>query len=48
MSLRPHPVPPIPAETARIAHASFPNLNIYMLLHDQLGLLVTDEDFAPL
>jgi transposase len=48
MSLRPQPVPPIPAETARVAHAAFPNGNLYMLLRAELGTLAQDEDFAPL
>ncbi len=48
MSLRPQPVPPVPEETARVARAAFPNGNIYMLLRDELGTLVSDEDFAPL
>jgi transposase len=48
MSLRPHPVPPIPAETARVARAASPESNLYMLLRDELGALVEDQDFAPL
>lgn len=48
MSLRPQPVPPIPAETARVARAAFPKGNLYMLLRDELGALAADEDFAPL
>jgi hypothetical protein len=37
MSLRPSPIPAIPAETVRIAHAAFPQGNIYMQLKDELG-----------
>ncbi len=48
MSLRPRPVPPVPAETARVARASFPRGNTYMLLRDELGVIFADEDFAAL
>jgi transposase len=48
MSLRPQPIPPIPAETARVAHASFPKGNIHLMLRDELGVLFSDEDFAQL
>jgi transposase len=47
MSLRPQPVPPIPAETARVARAAFPRGNLYLLLRDELGALAADEDLAP-
>ena len=48
MSLQPQAIPPIPAETARIAHAIFPDGNIYMRMHDQLGTLYQDQDFIEL
>lgn len=48
MSLRPQPVPPVPAETARVARAAFPKGNLYLLLRDELGALVEDQDFASL
>lgn len=48
MSLHPHPVPPIPEDTARIARAAFPRGNIYMVLRDEIGILLTDEDFVAL
>ena len=48
MSLCPQPVPPVPAETARVARASFPKGNIYLMLRDELGALFADKDFAQL
>ena len=48
MSLRPRPIPPVPEETARVARAAFPKGNIYIMLRDELGLLIRDEDFASL
>ena len=46
--LRPQPLPPIPAETARVARAAFPTGQIYLRLADELGTLFTDEAFAAL
>src|SRR6266849_1338503 len=46
MSLQPQAIPPIPAETARIAHVIFPDGNVYM--RDQLGTLYQDQDFTEL
>jgi transposase len=48
MSLRPQAIPPIPEETARIAHAIFPDGNVYMRMRDQLGTLHQDQDFTEL
>lgn len=48
MSLKPSPVPPVPAETARIARAAFPKGNIYLTMRDELGVFFEDEMFAPL
>src|SRR5688572_2640748 len=48
MSLRPQPVPPVPEETARVARAAFPDPNIYMLLRDEIGVIASDVEFAPL
>jgi transposase len=48
MSLRPHPMSTVPAETARVAPAVYPKGNLYMTLRDELGTLYTDEDFADL
>jgi transposase len=48
MSLRPQPPPPVPDETARVARAAFPQGNTCLLLHDELGTLFADADFAAL
>jgi hypothetical protein len=46
--LRPQPIGPVPEETARIAHAAFPNGHPSLRLADELGALFTDETFAAL
>jgi transposase len=38
----------IPAETARVARAIFPNGNLAMRIYDELGALFCDRDFADL
>lgn len=48
MSLHPKPIPPVPEETLRVAHAAFPKGNIYLQLRDNLGSIYIDEDFADL
>src|SRR5919205_882842 len=48
MSLRPHPTPPVPEETARLARAVFPRGNTYLRRRDELGPLFEDRDFAAL
>ncbi len=48
MSLKALPIPPVPQETARVAHAVFPRGNIPMQLRDTLGAIYTDEAFADL
>ena len=48
MSLRPEPVCPVPAETARIAHAAFPRGNPYLRLRDHLSTIYTDDLFVDL
>jgi transposase len=48
MSLKPMPVPAVPAETARVARAIYPDGNIYLKMRDELGSLFSDEDFADL
>ncbi len=48
MSLHPKPIPPVPEETARVAHAAFPKGNIYLQIRDTLGSIYIDEDFADL
>jgi transposase len=48
MSLRPHPIAPVPEETTRVARAAFPKGTPYLTLRDTLGTLFQDEDFADL
>lgn len=48
MCLKPHSIPPVPEETARVARAAYPKGNVYMRLRDELGSLYEDEAFAPL
>src|SRR5712692_3279748 len=48
MSLKPHPIPPVPGVTACVAHAAFPHGNVVMQLRDALGTIYTDEVFADL
>src|SRR6266568_3404194 len=48
MSLKPSPIPPIPAVTACVAHAAFPHGTVVMQLRDALGTIYTDEAFADL
>lgn len=48
MSLQPHPIPPVPAETAEVAQAAFPNGHPYLDLAVMLDDLFTDEQFAAL
>jgi len=48
MSLRPHPLEPVPADTARVAHAAFPKGNPYLTLRDVLGTIFQDDDFGTL
>ena len=43
MSLKALPIPPVPEETARVAHAVFPRGNVLMQLRDTLGAIYTDE-----
>ena len=46
--MHPHPIPVIPEETARVAHAVLPQGNVYMQMRDELGTLCEDEDFRDL
>jgi transposase len=48
MSLKPHPIPPVPQETARVAQAAFPRGNVVLQLREALGTIYTDEQFADL
>ena len=48
MSLKSLPIPPIPEEAVRVAHALFPHGNVFMQVRDTLGTIYTDEVFADL
>jgi transposase len=48
MSLRPTLSGHVPASTATVAHAAFPQGNPYLRLRDRLGTIFTDAQFAPL
>ena len=48
MSMHPQPIPTIPEETARVAHAVLPQGNVYLQLRDELGTLYEDQDFQDL
>ena len=48
MSLKPETIGPVPEETARVAHASFPKGSSYTRMRDELGIVWEDEDFAGL
>jgi transposase len=48
MSLHPSTIPPVPAETARVARAAFPKGNRYIEMRDVFGTIYTDELFADL
>jgi transposase len=48
MSLKSLPIPPVPEEMARVAHAVFPHGNVFMQVHDAKGSIYTDEAFADL
>ncbi len=48
MSLRSEPIPDVPEETARVAHAAFPKGNLFLKMRDELGTFYEDADFADL
>ncbi len=48
MSLQPQAIPPIPEETARIAHAILPKGNTFIRMRDEFGTFFRDEDFLDL
>ncbi len=48
MSLDPQPTPDVPEQTRLVAYAAFPKGNPYLTLHDELGVIFSDEDFASL
>jgi len=38
----------VPEQTVRVARAAFPKGNVYMTMRDELGVLYTDGEWAPL
>src|SRR5579883_1581479 len=48
MSMHPQPIPTIPEETARVAHAVLPEGNVYLQMRDELGTWSEDKDFQDL
>src|SRR5262245_62066357 len=48
MSLRASPGSPIPEDTVRVARAAFPKGNRYMQMHDTLGPIYNNGQFAGL
>ena len=45
MSLKPQPVPPVPAQTKLVACAAFPKGNLYIQMREELGAIFDDQDF---
>jgi transposase len=48
MCLHPHAVPPVPADTARIARAAFRKGNLFMRMRDEFDAIYSDDAFAAL
>src|SRR5260370_9516243 len=48
MSMKPQPIPEIPAETVRVVRAAFPKGNLSIHLRDALGTIYQDESLADL
>jgi transposase len=48
MSLRPQPLPPVPAATEAAVRAAFPKGNLYMELRAEFGTLYDNQLFADL
>jgi transposase len=48
MSLHPHVITPVPADTARVARAAFPKGQPSLAFRDALGTIFQDEDFTAL
>src|ERR671923_1510019 len=46
--LSPQPLPPVPDETARVAHTALSPRHPYIRVADELGALFADEQFADL
>ena len=48
MSLDPQSYPAVPEQTRLVAEAAFPKGNPYLTLHEELGVIFSNEDFAEL
>ena len=48
MTLRPQAIYTVPEDTARVARAAFPRGNSFLRMHDELGRIYADQDFAAL
>ena len=48
MTLRPQPIPAVPALTAAAVHAAFPKGNIYVDLRAEFGIVFDDSLFLDL
>src|SRR4029434_7382347 len=48
LSLPPHVLTPVPAETARVARAAFPKGHPYLTFRDALGTILQAEDCTAL
>jgi transposase len=48
MTLRSHPLPPIPEATMAAVQAAFPKGNLYVALRTELGILYDDQRFTDL
>src|SRR5258706_14141763 len=48
MSMRPQELSPVPEETARVARAANPKVNVYMSMRDELGSIYEDQMFVDL
>jgi transposase len=48
MSLKPTAMEPVPAATAQVAHAAFPQGNVSLILRDTLGTIFRNADFMDL
>ena len=46
MTLRPHPLPPVPEATVAAVQAAFPKGNLYVAPRAEFGILYDDQLFA--
>lgn len=48
MSMHPQAIPDIPKDTFEVAHAAFPNGNLYLHIREQMGVVYSDQQFEAL